>query len=733
MPHNKNKKDYNDQEEQISSFLGKFASYYESDSTADYGDYEEESEFERLTLEDYSEPYVPDNVADRINRLQRIANSIEKKIITNADNHRIPNEKDLAVDYRNSLNPSQFLAATTLKGAILVIAGAGSGKTRTITYRLSYMIESGIPPESILLLTFTRKAAHEMVKRSSQLLQNKLVDRVMRGTYHAFSNHILRKYANLIGISANFTIVDTIDSQDIIDLIRNELNFVKKSRAFPRKSRVQKIISKSRNCNLSIKTILEREYTALLEFEQELVSIANVYQKYKRGNQILDYDDLMEVLRDALRDNLQFRRKVQRDYQYLMVDEFQDTNVVQKEIVDLIAKKSRNVMVVGDDAQSIYAFRGANFENILTFPAVYPKCKVIKLEQNYRSNQDILNFTNNIVQNAKIGYHKTLFSDNANQWKPIISKFYDQEEEADFVADKIMELREKDIPLNQIAVLYRNTFHGNFIQAALLQRNIPYVVVGGIKFVERRHVKDIIAYLRLVLNPLDAVSWNRILKLIPGVGKVTASKIVNEIAKNKGKFDFSNFEKRKYGSALGKLQEALTKASNPNIPIANKVEIMRKYYTPLLKDKEDDYETRLKDVEVLYTLACRYENLEKFLSDFALDPPSSKFQDQVRPLIDESEDKPVTLSTIHSAKGLEWYTVFVPHLIDGVFPSSRSLINIDDMEEERRLFYVACSRAKEQLYLTLPSYVYSWDQTYTMPSRFLIEVEKEWYRLEEEG
>lgn len=730
MPYNKNKKDYNDQEKQISSFLGKFASYYESDSTADYSDYEEESEFERLTLEDYSEPYVPDNVADRINRLQRIANSIEKKVITNADNHQIPNEKDLAVDYRNSLNPSQFLAATTLKGAILVIAGAGSGKTRTITYRLSYMIESGIPPESILLLTFTRKAAHEMVKRSSLLLQNKLVDRVMRGTYHAFSNHILRKYAKLIGISANFTIVDTIDSQDIIDLIRNELNFAKKSRAFPRKSRVQNIISKSRNCNVSIKTILEREYTALLEFEQELVSIANVYQKYKRGNQILDYDDLMEVLRDALRDNLQFRRKVQRDYQYLMVDEFQDTNVVQKEIVDLIAKKSRNVMVVGDDAQSIYAFRGANFENILTFPAVYPKCKVIKLEQNYRSNQDILNFTNNIVQNAKIGYHKSLFSDNTNQWKPIISKFYDQEEEADFVADKIMELREKDIPLNHIAVLYRNTFHGNFIQAALLQRSIPYVVVGGIKFVERRHVKDIIAYLRLVLNPLDAVSWNRVLKLIPGVGKVTASKIVDEIAKNRGKFDFSNFEKRKYGSALGKLQEALTKASNPNIPIASKVEIMRKYYTPLLKDKEDDYETRLKDVEVLYTLACRYENLEKFLSDFALDPPSSKFQDQVRPLIDESEDKPVTLSTIHSAKGLEWYTVFVPHLIDGVFPSSRSLTNIDDMEEERRLFYVACSRAKEQLYLTLPSYVFSWDQTYTMPSRFLIEVEKEWYRLE---
>ncbi|MEZ4887169.1 MAG: ATP-dependent helicase [Chitinophagales bacterium] len=728
------KKDKNEQEEQISSFLGKFAAYFESDNTAEYDEYEgEQSEFERLTIEDYVEPYMPENVAERIQRLQQIAASIEGKVITDVENHQLPTDKEFSIDYKNSLNPSQFLAATTLKGSILVIAGAGSGKTRTITYRLSYMIESGIPPESILLLTFTRKAAHEMVKRSSQLLQNKAVDRVMRGTYHAFSNHILRKYAKIIGLSANFTIIDTVDSQDIIDLIRNELNFTKKSRAFPRKNRVQNIISKSRNCNIPIKSVLEREYTALLEFEEELVSIANVYKKYKRGNQILDYDDLMEILRDALRDNLQFRRKVQADFQYIMVDEFQDTNVVQKEIVDLIAKKNRNLMIVGDDSQSIYAFRGANFENILTFPATYPECKVIKLEQNYRSTQDILNFTNNIVKNAKIGYPKKLFSTNANQWKPIICKFYDQEEEADFIADKIMELREKDISLDQVAVLYRNTFHGNFIQAALLQRNIPYVVVGGIKFVERRHVKDIIAYLRLILNPLDAVSWNRILKMISGIGKVTASKIVDEIAKNKGKIDFTNFEKRKYGSALTDLQDALNKAANPNIPIASKIDILRKYYTPLLKLKEDDYETRLKDVEVLYTLACRYENLEKFLSDFALDPPSAKFQDQVRPLIDESEDKPVTLSTIHSAKGLEWYAVFVPHLIDGVFPSSRSLSNIDDMEEERRLFYVACSRAKEQLYLTLPSYVFSWDQTYTMPSRFLIEVEKELYRVEDES
>lgn len=722
------------QEEQINDFLRTFTIHTDStdaDTPTTSQDFWVNStdEFARLDVSDYAHPYISEETETRIERLKRITQNIEDKVITEHPLHEIPNQ-GFQVDYWNSLNPSQYLAATTIKGPILVIAGAGSGKTRTITYRVSYMLENGINPEKILLLTFTRKAATEMVKRTSALLKNDgRVDKVMRGTYHAFANYLLRRYANLLGLPTTFTIIDTSDSEDIIDLIRQELKFTKKSKAFPRKSRIQTVISKSRNCAVPIKTILEREFTALLEFEDELNKIADIYHQYKRGNHLFDYDDLMDVLRDSLRDNMAFRRKVQTMYEYIMVDEFQDTNVVQKEIIDLIAERHRNLMVVGDDAQSIYAFRGANFENILTFPETYPKCKVIKLVQNYRSNQDILDFTNSVANNAEMGYPKELFTANRNEWKPMIAKFYDQQEEAEFIVDKILDLREREICLSKVAVLYRASFQGNYVQAELLKRQIPYVVVGGIKFVERRHVKDMISMLRLIVNPLDAVAWNRLLKLIPGIGRVTASKIVASIQQNAGKIDFEALRKRKYGAMLQQLEDTLNQVMSEKITIATKINILTDYYRPLLQSQETDYEKRLLDIDVLHNLACRYEDLQKFLSDFALDPPNSKFQDQNRPLIDESEDKPVTLSTVHSAKGLEWYCVFMPQLLDGLFPSTRSMKAIDYLEEERRLFYVAASRAKEQLYLTMPSYVSSWDTFFTKPSRFIAEVERKKYRV----
>lgn len=737
--------------DKILDFMNTFAPQWESDNTTGKEEKEvikgedlvfgEQTDFDYdrnelaymdITL--YTEPDANADTESRIERLQEITQGIEQMVVKLEDvqTHKqkpASSSKRYKIDYRNSLNDGQYLATTTTKGPLLVIAGAGSGKTRTVTYRVSYLIESGVPPEQILLLTFTRKAASEMIKRTAELLQDNSVDKVMRGTFHAFANHTLRRFANMIGLSSNFTIIDTIDSQDIIDLIRQELKFTKKSRAFPRKSRIQSIFSKARNCNISIKEVLDREYTALLEFEDDLNLIFQAFQQYKRANNVVDYDDLMDTLRDKLRENVPFRRKVQSLHRYIMVDEFQDTNVVQKQIIDYIAQGSRNIMVVGDDSQSIYAFRGANFENILMFPKTYPDCKVVKLEQNYRSNQDILNFTNNVAGNARLGYQKRLFSTNKKIFKPLIARFYDQQDEAEHIVNKILELREKDISLNQIAVIYRASFHSNYIQAELLKRNIPYVVVGGIKFIERRHVKDIMAYLRIVLNPYDAVAWNRILKLIPGVGKITASKIIKAIQEKKGNIDFSSFEKRKYGDYLTELQNMLLNASREDITIATKIDIIKSYYEPLLQMQEDDYQTRIKDVDILSDLGAKYDQLDKFLSDFALDPPNNKFQDQVRPLIDESEDKPITLTTVHSSKGLEWYCVFVPHLLDGLFPSSRALKNIDYLEEERRLFYVAASRAKEQLYLTMPSYFSNWDQYYTMPSRFLAEVEKNNYRI----
>lgn len=712
----------------IANFISTFTFQKEEEKTVTYQYGQGEvDELEQLTIEDYAQVHVPDSMEDKLVNLQKIADAIEE-LSTKTTLPEVP-KRLYKIDYKNSLNPSQYQATITIKGPVLVIAGAGSGKTRTVTYRVSYLIESGVPPNQILLLTFTRKAAKEMLHRTARLLKDKRAEKVMSGTYHSFANYLLRRYAKLIGVPPNFTIIDQIDAQDVIDLIRNELKFNKKNKAFPRKQRIYSVISKSRNCGISIHAAIKKEFPALVNYVEDIEVIAETFRQYKKANKIFDFDDLMEVVRDALRDNELFRTKLQRHYKYIMVDEYQDTNVIQKEIVNYIAGKGGNLMVVGDDAQSIYAFRGANFENILTFPASYPTCQIIKLEQNYRSNQDILNFTNAIANSALLGYKKSLFSKNTNRWKPIVSRFYDQQEEAIYIVNKILALREKDIELNQIAVLYRSSFHGNFIQGELLKRNIPYVVVGGIKFVERRQIKDVIAHLRLLVNPFDAVCWNRILKLIAGVGKVTAGKIVTTIQENKGKIDFTKYEKKKYGEALTTLQGVLNEAMKPDVPIPTKITILKNYYTPLLKSQEVDYETRLQDIDMLYTLSEKYVDLEKFLSDFALDPPSTKYQNSTTPLLEDSEDKPLTLSTIHSSKGLEWYAVFIPHLLDGLLPSARSLKNIEAFEEERRLFYVACSRAKEQLYLTMPSYMSIWDSFFTKPSRFIMEIEKAYFHI----
>lgn len=679
------------------------------------------------SAESYEQPAMTPDVQLRIERLARITKSIERNLVTKPQ--AFPADRKFKIDYQKELNPAQFLAATTIDGPLLVIAGAGSGKTRALTYRVAYLIENGVPPQHILLLTFTRKAAAEMLARAANLCQDERCSQVVGGTFHSFANHMLRRFAGLIDLHPSFTIADTVDSEDIIDLVRREMRFDKRSRAFPRKGRLAEIISRSRNCNKPIEKVIEDEFTGLGEYAGDINLIASGYDKYKKVNHILDFDDLMEVMRDALRDNARFRQKVQSLFSYVMVDEFQDTNVVQKDIADLIAAEHRNIMVVGDDSQSIYSFRGANFENILRFPETYPGCRYVKIEQNYRSSQDILDFTNSVIAPAKIGYRKKLFSTRPRRGKPQVKYFYDREGEASYIVDRVLELREQGVSLDQVAVLYRASYHSNFIQAELLKRSIPYVVYGGIRFIERRHVKDMIAYLRIILNPLDAVSWNRILRLIPGVGRVTASRIVSHVHTNAGKIDFADYPASKFRDELNLLAQALRRAADDEVSIPAKIDILRAYYSPVLQDMEADYEIRLRDIDILHELATRYSDLEKFLSDFALDPPSNRFQDRTTPRIDESEDEPLVLSTVHSAKGLEWHSVFVPHLLDGLFPFDKSLINIEQLEEERRLFYVACTRAKEQLFLTMPTYVQSWGAFFTLPSRFLAEVDQNNYLI----
>ncbi|HDT12006.1 MAG TPA: ATP-dependent helicase, partial [bacterium] len=381
----------------------------------------------------------------------------------------------------------------------------------------------------------------------------------------------------------------------------------------------------------------------------------------------------------------------------------------------------------GDDLQSIYGFRGAAFENILRFPKRWPGCRIVKLEQNYRSRKELLDFTNSITGNCYAAYKKVLFSDMSGAMEPVIKREVDAEAEATCIADAIEKKLEK-ISANEIAVLYRSGHHGNFIQAELLKRNIEYAVYGGIKFIERRHIKDIISYAKVLQNPSDAVALNRILKLIPGIGAGTAGKIVSEISRES--FNVINsHSKRKYFNNLKAMFKMLSDAGKENNSTSQVISIIIEYYLPVLKSIEADYDDRVKDITVLYKIASGYKTIEKFLSDFSLDPPSSQLSSGETLPQDETVKEKVVLSTVHSAKGLEWHTVFVMHLLDGCFPSDRSLSRMEDLEEERRLFYVACSRAKEELYLTFPAALSFYGGSLTTPSRFLAEIDEKYYKI----
>lgn len=665
----------------------------------------------------YLEPEPDLRLRQRLERFEKLRSQVEER---SAEQVPIVLRPGLKLDYTQALNPRQLAAISILSGPLLILAGAGSGKTRTLVYRLSYLLETGTAPERILLLTFTRKAAHEMLQRSRQLLQSEKTEKVMGGTFHAFASYLLRRYARLLDLNPQFTIIDPVDAEDIIDLIRQELKFDKQSQAFPKKGRIQELFSRARNCQRALAEVIDRDYQGLEVYLEELQTLASVFQEYKRRHALLDYDDLLEQLYLGLRHHLSFRRAAQNLFDHIMVDEYQDTNRLQKEIADLLAEQHRNLMVVGDDAQSIYAFRGAELENILLFPETWPDCRIIRLEQNYRSTQPLLDFSNALLAQARLGYPKKLFSERTQGLAPILSQHFSTEAEARWVVDQILQLRERGVALQDMAVLYRSGFHSHYIQAELLRRSIPYVVYGGIRFMERRHVKDLMALARLLLNPLDAVAWHRILKLIPGIGQVTARKIIESIRSHGGQLTCNGWAQKKFAPALQALYDTLNQARQAS-SVAAQIACLQNYYQPLLKDLESDWLQRLPDLDILQQLAKRYQKLENFLSDFALDPPSQRFQDATIPLIDAREEKPLTLSTIHSAKGLEWRAVFIPHLLDGLLPSARSLRRLEDLEEERRLFYVACTRAKEWLFLSYPAWHQSYDAVFTQVSRFLVD------------
>ena len=697
----------------------------------------------------YNYPILDDDTRIKIAKLRQSIARLEANLLTpdsvakdaNTDTNfnNNPILEQSSVDYAGELNQSQLLAATTINGKVLVIAGAGSGKTKTLTYRTSYLIESGASPSSILLLTFTRKAADEIKGRVKGLLAENVTDNsasanlrglnlnaITSGTFHSFCNMLLRRYSGLLGINPRFTILDTSDSEDAIDLICKEKGFVRKNmkQAFPRKKTLQNLISTSRNRRILLKDLIENDYPDLTIHIPAIEQLAEEYHRYKRANHLYDFDDIISQVVSHLKNNLQFRRLIQDTYRHVMVDEYQDTNVPQKQLIDYICEPDNvSLMVVGDDNQSIYAFRGANYENILLFGDSYPDAKLIKLEQNYRSTPAILDYVNALSEQITLGYQKRLFSDLPIAGnKPVLSRRSNEAEEAKYIANRIIDLK-PDLDYNDFAVLSRTSFQSNRIQLEFMERNIPFIVVGGIKFIEKRHIKDILALVKILYNPNDSIAWHRILTLFKGVGEVTATKITQAINSSNDSFEpLLDPKLNKNKEQLIELYEVLIKAGQQTT-VADTLDILIEFYLPVLKTVEDNWRERAEDFRVLKNLAQEHSSLDNFLENLALDPPNDSVATLTQP---EQKDKDaVTISTIHSAKGLEWPVVFVNALVDGLMPHHRSVAEFEELEEERKLFYVACSRAKTHLYLTAPDYFSSFAGYFDKVSRFISEVSKD--------
>lgn len=660
----------------------------------------------------------PDDNLQQLNQLRPIIKALEDKSLQVTDKSQ-QYDAQLTIDYTNELNAAQYYAVTKIQGPMLLIAGAGTGKTRTIVYRVSYLLENDVKPEKILLLTFTRRAAEEMIGRVKKITQSQSVNNVQAGTFHSFALQMLRRHYEIINLSPNFTILDTGDSTDAISLVKDELGIKKeKGVVFPRKDTIQDIISKSRNKHLSIAQVLTEEFPKYREHAEVIEQIRNAYSQYKQATNSYDFDDLLEVFRNKLQSVKQFRDRMHHNIHYILVDEYQDTNITQKQILDLLTNQDRNIVVVGDDAQSIYAFRGANFENILRFPLDYRECRIVKIEENYRSTQKILGFTNAMINNAIMGYQKLLTSSNQLGSTPQFLKFPNREEEACFIANKIEELYSQGRQFNTIAVLNRSSWHNIGIQIEFDKRRIPYKVVGGFKFIERQHVKDTLTYLKLSCNITDGIAWHRLLKKIDGIGNVRASRIIRAVVEQG--FDFiENYKKTKYYSPLKSLLITIGKVIE-TVDLPDKIDVIFEHYYPILEVEQDDSETRKLDLLTLKEISAKYADAESFINDFALEPPNSQyFQDGEKP--SQQDKDSVTISTIHSAKGLEWSAVFIPHAIDGALPSYKSLGELEKLEEERRLFYVAVTRAKHQLWISMPSYITDRYGTFSLPSRFIVE------------
>ncbi len=632
---------------------------------------------------------------------------MNKKFTLKVGSSTIPSFK---IDYAKELNPSQLEVVTQAEGACLVLAGAGSGKTRTLIYRVSYLLEKGVQPEHVLLVTFTNKAAQEMRSRVETLLESKAKG-LWCGTFHHIGNRLLRMYGRHAGLGDDFGILDDEDSRDLVKSCIQALNLKSIDAKFPKPGVVQSILSFSVNARKSIAEVVETSYPYFSQWIRDFEKIKTLYDQKKIKTNNLDYDDLLLRWLLLLENSQEIREKLSRQFSYILVDEYQDTNRLQHEVIRLLAGHHKNVLVVGDDAQSIYSFRAADIQNILDFPENYPETKIFKLETNYRSTKPILDLANRSIGHNVHQFQKTLRSVQEAGTLPQFVRLRDPRQEAGFVAQRVLELKESGLELSEIAILFRAHYQAAQLELELTKRGVPYVVRGGVRFFEQAHIKDVLAYLKVLSNPLDEISWVRALTLHAGIGPGYASKIFLAVEKEAG--DLQKVISASFGAnfppkvrdGLFQYKKTLKNLLRPEIhdhPDLLVEEILEQGYNKHVLMNFENAQDRLEDLRQLVNFAHTYKDLKSFLADVTLREGFKGESFAVGAGDTPGTPDQLVLSTIHQAKGLEWRAVFVISLSEGQFPHARALEREESLEEERRLFYVASTRAKEELVFTHP-------------------------------
>ena len=648
---------------------------------------------------------------------------------------RGPASNSIQIDYSVELNEQQLAAVSAPPGPLLVIAGAGSGKTRTLTYRVAYLLENGIDPRNILLLTFTNKAAREMLGRVANLLP---IDAsgLWGGTFHSIGNRILRRHGSALGYSSGFTIMDREDQKELIDAVVASAGIDPKEIRFPKGDVLAEIFSFVVNTENPLEELLAEKFPYFLPLLEKIQDVRGRYEKKKKATNSMDFDDLLQKTLSLFQQHERIAEIYRRQFQFILVDEYQDTNKIQADLVDLLARNHHNVMVVGDDAQSIYSWRGANFQNILEFPKRYPDAQVFKIEMNYRSVPEILDVANAAIAANVQQFRKHLSATRESKaLKPALVALNDSGEQAQFVAQRILELRDEGVDLNEIAVLYRAHYHAVELQLELSRRGIPYQITSGIRFFEQAHIKDVTSFIRSVANPRDEVAFKRMVKLLPGIGNRTAENLWrtrDNLSTERG--EGSSWSERllsmsvpakskKPWEQLAHTLDEIAPAGQLNMPSEMITSVVEAIYDDYAKANFTNYELRREDLNQLAIFARQFKDVNEFLAQLAL---ISNVDAEAAPG-QISDKEAVNLSSVHQAKGLEFHTVFVIWLTDGMFPSNRSLDTRDALEEERRLFYVAITRARDELYLAYPQMRLSggYGDVFQRPSRFLQEIPNE--------